>query len=79
MITADKVCLFAGELQRFCVRHKYRREELSLDDGGLIGLDWFKWSQCRALPQTAPILLVLHFITGMLSIRTEGANVYRCS
>lgn len=45
---------------------QYHRMLVRLPDEGIIGLDWYKWQECKRLPSTAPVLLVLHGITGVL-------------
>lgn len=43
----------------------YRRQLLTTADGGTIALDWFRGcDESGALPQAAPILVVLHGLTG---------------
>ncbi|KAK9904886.1 hypothetical protein WJX75_004869 [Coccomyxa subellipsoidea] len=43
---------------------QYHRMLVRLPDEGIIGLDSYKWQECKRLPSTAPVLLVLHGITG---------------
>ncbi|BDA49595.1 Phospholipase ABHD3 [Coccomyxa sp. Obi] len=44
---------------------QYHRMLVRLKDGGLVGLDWYKWQDCtKRLPPKAPVLLVMHGITG---------------
>ena len=46
---------------------QYHRTLVRQPDEGLIGLDWYKWQDCaKRLPATAPVLLVMHGITGTL-------------
>jgi len=42
----------------------YYRMLVRLQDDGIIGLAWYKWQSCKRLPVTAPVLLVMHGITG---------------
>lgn len=45
---------------------RYSRQLLTTEDGGTIGLDWFRGCDAPgALPPAAPVLLVLHGLTGM--------------
>ena len=45
---------------------RYARQLLTTEDGGTIGLDWFRGCDAPgALPPAAPVLLVLHGLTGM--------------
>lgn len=47
----------------------YRRQLLTTVDGGTIALDWFRGCDAAgALPATAPVLLVLHGLTGALPL-----------
>lgn len=51
------------------MRADYRRQLLTTADGGTIALDWFRGCDAAgALPATAPVLLVLHGLTGALSL-----------
>jgi len=43
---------------------KLQRQTLHVEDGGEISIDWMDDEATRALPETAPILVVLHTITG---------------
>lgn len=44
---------------------QYHRMLVRLKDGGLVGLDWYKWQDCtKRLPPKAPVLLIMHGITG---------------
>ena len=45
---------------------RYSRQLLTTEDGGTIGLDWFRGCDAPGvLPPAAPVLLVLHGLTGM--------------
>ena len=45
---------------------RYSRQLLITEDGGTIGLDWFRGCDAPGvLPPAAPVLLVLHGLTGM--------------
>ena len=45
---------------------RYSRQLLTTEDGGTIGLDWFRGCDAPGvLPAGAPVLLVLHGLTGM--------------
>lgn len=45
---------------------RYARQLLTTEDGGTIGLDWFRGCDAPgAAPADAPVLLVLHGLTGM--------------
>ena len=47
----------------------YRRQLLTTADGGTIALDWFRGCDAAgALPATAPVLLVMHGLTGAFRI-----------
>lgn len=57
----------AVTVRDWAVQPRYHRTVLRLEDGGTIGLDWFRWRDCVArLPAAAPLLLVAHPITGGL-------------
>ena len=44
----------------------YSRQLLTTEDGGTIALDWFRGCDAPgALPAGAPLLLVLHGLTGL--------------
>ena len=55
-----------GTLQNWSVNPQYHRTFLTLQDDGVIALDWFKWDNCKTRSLSAPIVLVLHAITGTL-------------
>lgn len=41
---------------------------MRLADEGVIGLDWYKGKECKQrLPSTAPVLLIMHGITGAVT------------
>ena len=44
---------------------QYKRELLIGPDGGTVGLDWHRAD--AKLPDTAPILLILHGVTGLIT------------
>ncbi len=47
---------------------QYHRMLVRLKDGGLLALDWYRWQDCKScLPRKAPVLLVMHGITGVLT------------
>ena len=44
---------------------RYQRTIVPTPDGGTFGLDWFRCEEaCQRLPDSAPVLLILHSITG---------------
>eukprot|EP01023_Acetabularia_acetabulum_P065289 TRINITY_DN8625_c1_g2_i3.p1 TRINITY_DN8625_c1_g2~~TRINITY_DN8625_c1_g2_i3.p1 ORF type:complete len:408 (+),score=57.30 TRINITY_DN8625_c1_g2_i3:145-1368(+) len=53
-----------GILRRFTCFGRYEREVVSTQDGGCVSLDWFKYKNWDDLKSDAPILLVLHGLTG---------------
>lgn len=56
---------------------QYHRMLVRLQDGGLVGLDWFRWQDCtNRLPPNAPVLLVMHGITGMLNGIPSAASAH---
>ncbi len=62
-------CTHAVTVRNFAVRARYQRTVVPTPDGGIIGLDWFRCQEaCQHLPESAPILLVLHSITGRGSL-----------
>ncbi|KAK9843739.1 hypothetical protein WJX81_004527 [Elliptochloris bilobata] len=55
------LCVLRGKL----MSPGYARQKLTTPDGGTIALDWFRGcDEPGALPITAPVLLVLHGLTG---------------
>ena len=54
----------AGFIQRFVFRFPLIHEALTAPDGAIISLDWSDDTATRALPADAPILLLLHTISG---------------
>ena len=57
-------------VRNWAVQPRYHRTVVRLEDGGTIGLDWFRWRECAArLPAAAPLLMVAHPITGGLPLR----------
>lgn len=55
---------------------QYHRILVRLQDGGLVGLDWYKWQDCtKRLPPKAPVLLVVHGITGVLNDIPSSADL----
>ena len=52
-------------LRRWTLDARYQRQLVRADDGGTIGLDYFRGTDAAAsLPIGAPVLLVLHGVTG---------------
>lgn len=71
-------CTCAVTLRNFTVRARYQRTVVPTPDGGTIGLDWFRCQEaCQRLPDTAPILLVLHSITGQGSLPNCASSQLR--
>lgn len=71
-------CTCAVTLRNFAVRGRYQRTVVPTPDGGTIGLDWFRCQEaCQRLPDSAPILLVLHSITGQGSLPNCASSKLR--
>ena len=52
-------------LRRCTIDAQYVRQLVVAEDGGTIGLDYFHGSALeRSLPRDAPVLLVLHGVSG---------------
>ena len=61
-------------LRRWTLDAKYERQLVTAADGGTIGLDYFRGVQTTAsLPAGAPVLLVLHGVTGARRVSSQGA------
>ncbi|CAL5220658.1 g2704 [Coccomyxa viridis] len=57
--------LIAMTLRNLAWQAHYERTIVPTPDGGAFGLDWFCCREaCERLPESAPVLLVLHSITG---------------
>ena len=58
-------CVGAVTLRNFAWQAHYERTIVPTPDGGAFGLDWCRCREaCDSLPESAPVLLVLHSITG---------------
>ena len=65
----------AVTLRNFAVQARYQRTIVSTPDGGTFGLDWFCCREaCESLPDRAPVLLVLHSITGHPDVLCTGQS-----
>ena len=61
----DALVLAAVTLRNLAWQAHYERTIVPTSDGGNFGLDWFRCREaCEKLPESAPVLLVLHSITG---------------
>ncbi len=47
---------------------KYDRQPIVTKDGGTVALDWFQPRELAKIPSDAPVVLVLHGLTGMASL-----------
>ena len=55
----------AAVLRRWTLDARYQRQLVRADDGGTIGLDYFRGAETAdGIPIGAPVLLVLHGVTG---------------
>ena len=65
-------------LRRYTLAAEYERQLVTADDGGTIGLDFFRGAQAAAsLPAGAPVLLVLHGVTGACCGSSGGDSCVR--
>ena len=66
---AQSVFWPAVTLRNLAWQAHYERTIVPTPDGGAFGLDWFRCREaCEKLPESAPVLLVLHSITGQVFI-----------
>ena len=68
-LTLSSRCLIlvrpAAVLRRWTLDARYQRQLVRADDGGTIGLDYFRGAETAdGIPIGAPVLLVLHGVTG---------------
>ena len=69
--------LHAVTLRNLAWQGKYQRTIVPTADGGTFGLDWFRCQEaCESLPENAPMLLVLHSITGQSKMPYIMAHVH---
>lgn len=57
-------CAHAAVVRSLTCQAKYDRQPIITQDGGTVALDWFQPRGLDKIPSDAPIVLVLHGLTG---------------
>ena len=66
----------AAVLRALSCRAAYKRQLLSTEDGGTVALDWYTGGHTAKLPTHAPVVLVLHGLTGTFTNTLTVCNQF---
>lgn len=73
--SCNNVC--SAVIRALTCQADYTRQKLDTADGGTVALDWFAASKAAQLSPNAPVVLVLHGLTGKLT-NTQRHSTFAC-